>query len=188
MKRFSKQFAFILVILCYILLLIKAVPFILYYPNGDEGIVLTGGLRLIAGQTMYTDFFSFWPPGSYLLSAIVIKFFGANYFAIRFAAFIGEFLKILFLIIIGYKLLLKNSNRVFIVGFVGLLAWFINQPSQGFTFSHHLWTQVFGILSILFFVLFLDNAKKYKIILAGIAGGGQLFVHNLKVLYLSYLH
>jgi hypothetical protein len=38
--------------------------------NADEGIVLQGAQRILQGQVLYRDFFSFFTPGSYYWMAL----------------------------------------------------------------------------------------------------------------------
>jgi len=42
----------------------------------DEGIILQGAERILHGQTPYRDFFSFYTPGSYYLTAATLRFLG----------------------------------------------------------------------------------------------------------------
>jgi hypothetical protein len=46
--------------------------------NGDEGIVLQGAQRILQGQVLYRDFFSFFTPGSYYWIALLFKIFGSS--------------------------------------------------------------------------------------------------------------
>jgi hypothetical protein len=45
----------------------------------DEGIILQGAQRILDGQVLYRDFFSFFTPGSYYLVALVLRVFGDSY-------------------------------------------------------------------------------------------------------------
>src|SRR5579863_9773236 len=45
----------------------------------DEGIILQGAQRILDGQVLYRDFFSFFTPGSYYLLAVVFRVFGDSY-------------------------------------------------------------------------------------------------------------
>lgn len=45
----------------------------------DEGIILQGAQRILDGQVLYRDFFSFFTPGSYYLLALVFRVFGNSY-------------------------------------------------------------------------------------------------------------
>src|SRR5216684_8220857 len=56
----------------------------------DEGIILQGAQRILDGQVLYRDFFSFFTPGSYYLFALVFGVFGDSYLGAHTAlAFIG---------------------------------------------------------------------------------------------------
>jgi 4-amino-4-deoxy-L-arabinose transferase-like glycosyltransferase len=44
----------------------------------DEGIILQGAQRILAGQIPYRDFFSFYTPGSYYAVALLFKIFGSS--------------------------------------------------------------------------------------------------------------
>jgi Dolichyl-phosphate-mannose-protein mannosyltransferase len=44
--------------------------------HSDEGIVLEGAQRILEGQVLYRDFFSFYTPGSYYWTALLFKVFG----------------------------------------------------------------------------------------------------------------
>jgi len=46
--------------------------------NADEGIVLQGAQRILQGQVLYRDFFSFLTPGSYYWMALLFKIFGST--------------------------------------------------------------------------------------------------------------
>lgn len=49
----------------------------------DEGIVLTGAQRIVEGQLPYRDFFSFYTPGSFYLTALLFKIFGDSMLVAR---------------------------------------------------------------------------------------------------------
>ncbi|HWY22002.1 MAG TPA: glycosyltransferase family 39 protein [Candidatus Acidoferrum sp.] len=51
----------------------------------DEGIVLQGAQRILAGQVPYRDFFSFYTPGSYYALAAVFRIFGSSLVVARIA-------------------------------------------------------------------------------------------------------
>jgi len=51
----------------------------------DEGIVLQGAQRILQGQVLYRDFFSFFTPGSYYLLALLFKIFGDSFLVARTA-------------------------------------------------------------------------------------------------------
>jgi 4-amino-4-deoxy-L-arabinose transferase-like glycosyltransferase len=49
----------------------------------DEGIVLQGAQRILDGQVLYRDFFSFYTPGSFYAMALLFKIFGSSYLVAR---------------------------------------------------------------------------------------------------------
>jgi hypothetical protein len=49
----------------------------------DEGIILQGAQRILQGQVLYRDFFSFFTPGSYYLLALLFKIFGSSMMVAR---------------------------------------------------------------------------------------------------------
>ena len=51
----------------------------------DEGIILQGAKRILDGQVLYRDFFSFYTPGSYYLLALLFKLFGSSMLVARTA-------------------------------------------------------------------------------------------------------
>lgn len=60
--------------------------FVRYMPlDQDEGIVLQGAERILRGQVLYRDFFSFFTPGSYYLAALLFKSFGNSLIVARAA-------------------------------------------------------------------------------------------------------
>src|SRR5579883_1952583 len=51
----------------------------------DEGIVLQGAERILRGEVLYRDFFSFFTPGSYYFNALLFKLFGNSLIVARTA-------------------------------------------------------------------------------------------------------
>src|SRR5438034_9127389 len=44
----------------------------------DEGIVLQGAQRILGGEVLYRDFFSFFTPGSSSFLALIVQLFGCS--------------------------------------------------------------------------------------------------------------
>lgn len=70
------------------LIFLLSVPYLrLFYSyallNGDEGIILQGAQRILQGQVLYRDFFSFFTPGSYYWTALFFKLFGSSILVAR---------------------------------------------------------------------------------------------------------
>ncbi|HZR31875.1 MAG TPA: glycosyltransferase family 39 protein, partial [Terriglobales bacterium] len=62
----------------------------------DEGIILEGAQRILQGQVLYRDFFSFYTPGSYYWTALLFKIFGNSFVVARLAlAVLGGVLSVI---------------------------------------------------------------------------------------------
>src|SRR6185503_680707 len=53
---------------------------------GDEGVLLHGAMRILAGEVLYRDFFGILPPGGYLIAAAWMKLFGPDFAGVRVLA------------------------------------------------------------------------------------------------------
>lgn len=53
--------------------------------DADEGIILQGAARILRGELLYRDFFSYFTPGSYYLLALLFKIFGSSMLVARTA-------------------------------------------------------------------------------------------------------
>ena len=61
----------------------------------DEGIVLEGAQRILRGEVLYRDFFSYFTPGSYYFLALLFKIFGSSFLVARTAlVFFGGFIRL----------------------------------------------------------------------------------------------
>jgi 4-amino-4-deoxy-L-arabinose transferase-like glycosyltransferase len=73
----------------------------------DEGIVLQGAQRILRGEVLYRDFFSFLTPGSFYFQALLFKLFGNSFVVPRVTlAVLGGFFSA-----IGYLLARRACNR-----------------------------------------------------------------------------
>ena len=75
--------------------------------HSDEGIVLEGADRILRGQVLYRDFFSFYTPGSYYWAALLLRVFGNSMLVPRTALMIygGLFA------VLGYLFARRVSSR-----------------------------------------------------------------------------
>ena len=68
--------------LAFLLFVVSCLYLCLFYHytalHTDEGIVLQGAQRLLQGQVLYRDFFSFHTPGSYYWMTLLFKIFGSS--------------------------------------------------------------------------------------------------------------
>jgi 4-amino-4-deoxy-L-arabinose transferase-like glycosyltransferase len=64
-----------------VLFLLPFLNFTILFP--DEGITLQGAQRILDGQVLYRDFFTFYTPGSYYWTALRFRLLGSSFFAGR---------------------------------------------------------------------------------------------------------
>jgi len=85
----------------------------------DEGIVLQGAQRILRGEVLYRDFFSFFTPGSYYFLALLFKVFGSSFLATRTALvfFGGIYSTIAYLLA---RRVCSRGSALFVAGLVTL--------------------------------------------------------------------
>ena len=87
----------------------------------DEGIVLQGAQRILHGQVLYRDFFSYFTPGSYYSLALLFKVFGSSFMVARTAlAVVGAiFAAIAYLLM---RRVCSTKASLFVASLVTLIA------------------------------------------------------------------
>ncbi|MGB9735860.1 MAG: hypothetical protein ACPL1H_06490 [bacterium] len=133
----------------------------LYALSADEGIFLYGAKRVLDGQIIYRDFFSHFFPGNYYLLALIYKIFGYSFAAAREAAIIiDSFINVM----------------VFYLSYKALKAWYAIIPPLFFMilgfpnwiqFSHYWTSELFLILSLIFFLWYLEKEKLLYLYISG---------------------
>jgi len=95
--------------------------------NGDEGITLQGAQRILQGQMLYRDFFSFYTPGSYYWQALLLKLFGNSILVARTAlvAYGGVFSALTYLIARRVCLRWSAIFAAYLVTLTGLPFYFM---------------------------------------------------------------
>ena len=93
----------------------------------DEGLVLQGAQRILHGQVLYRDFFSFYTPGSYYWMALLFKVFGSSILVGRGALTVYGGLFSVFTFLLARRVC-SRSNAVLAAlpaAAVGLPGWFL---------------------------------------------------------------
>jgi 4-amino-4-deoxy-L-arabinose transferase-like glycosyltransferase len=85
----------------------------------DEGIVLEGAQRILRGQVLYRDFFSYFTPGSYYFLALLFKIFGNSFLVARTALvfFGGVYSTVTYLLV---RRVSSQTSAIFIAALVTL--------------------------------------------------------------------
>ncbi|HSE34848.1 MAG TPA: hypothetical protein VLB83_01865 [Candidatus Paceibacterota bacterium] len=101
----------------------------------DEGLVLSGAMRILSGEQIYTDFFAYIAPGSFYLSALAMAIFGASYWSAKAAAIALIAGSAYALADIARRLGARtsNANAAGIIWLFMLSGWFqlVNHNTQG---------------------------------------------------------
>jgi hypothetical protein len=157
---------------------VVCVPFVrTVYSLGpaDEGVILLGADRLMHGDRLYTDFFEFLPPASFVITAGWFAMLGTSLLSARCLAI---------LVIAGTACLIYLTCRQVSrsVGSSAFFAitWLLISPWQG-TFviiSHHWFATLFSIMSACaaFSSLDREHRRLRSPLLAGLAGGAAAMV------------
>lgn len=133
----------------------------LYSLSADEGYILYGAKRVLDGQIMYRDFFQFYPPGNFYLLALIYKLFGYSFTVAREAAIIIDSI---------------INVLVFYLSYKALKAWYAIIPPLFFMilgfpnwiqFSHYWTSELFFLLSLIFFLWYLEQDKHYCLYISG---------------------
>jgi 4-amino-4-deoxy-L-arabinose transferase-like glycosyltransferase len=81
----------------------------------DEGIVLQGAQRILRGQVLYRDFFSFLTPGSYYFLALQFKTFGSSFLVARIGLiFVGGIYSVMTYMLA--RRVCSRGSALFVVG------------------------------------------------------------------------
>jgi Dolichyl-phosphate-mannose-protein mannosyltransferase len=140
----------------------------------DEGLFVSGAMRVAHGQVFARDFFDIVGPGSFYWLAMFFKFFGVTFLAERICLFItslGTALALYFLtrrICARYQLL----PCIILAGAYFGMVW----P----TISHHVDSNFFGLLSVVSMVLWNDHRKNSLLLAAGVLAGATSCFHQPK--------
>lgn len=109
----------------------------------DEGIILQGAERILHGQTPYRDFFSFYTPGSYYLTAAVLRLLGDSLATARTVLAAGASL----MSALTYLLARRASSRAISLG-VALLTTLTALPYRYLVL--HNWDSTFWAMLALY--------------------------------------
>lgn len=119
----------------------------------DEGIVLEGAQRILRGEVLYRDFFSYFTPGSYYFLALLFKIFGNSFLVARTAlAFFGGVYSA-----VAYLLARRVCSRVSAV-FVAALVTLTTLPYR-FEVLHNWDSTLWACLAVYCAVRWLESPR-----------------------------
>jgi dolichyl-phosphate-mannose-protein mannosyltransferase len=141
--------------------------------NADEGIVLQGAQRILAGQVLYRDFFSFYTPGSYYWMALLFKIFGSSILVGRTALIVYGGLFSLLAYLLARRVCARWSAL--------LAAYMVTLTCVPFRFNvlHNWDSTLLAYLALYFAVLLLERRHWFWALAAGTLGSlTVLFEHS----------
>jgi hypothetical protein len=156
-----------------------------YYLDADEGIVLTGAWNLLNGQRIYTDWFSYIPPGSFYFVFIVWKIFFPSYLVAKFFSLLAVFASTIGVYKIS-QLISKNRQSIYNLlapssFIISTLGWpVINHNCFNLTLI--IWS------SYLFLKSFTDKGKYWNLFFCGVLLGlaSAFLLHKSLLVFLFF--
>jgi len=119
----------------------------------DEGIVLEGAQRILRGEVLYRDFFSYFTPGSYYSLALLFKIFGSSFLVARTAlVFFGGVYSA-----VGYLLARRVCSRASAI-FVSALVMLTTLPYR-FEVLHNWDSTLWACLAVYCAVRWLESPR-----------------------------
>jgi len=141
-------------------------PFIsLVYWLGDEGILLHGAARMLRGETLYRDFFEFYPPGGFVIVETWLRVFGESFRSARILAI----LCVMAIAGVTYRTCrMVGGSPALSAGLV--LSWVISSQGEWTGVNHHWFTTLFSMVTAST-VLGAKHVDREYALLGGLAGG-----------------
>lgn len=142
--------------------------------NADEGIVLQGAQRILDGQVPYRDFFSFYTPGSFYWTTLLLKLFGDSILVPRFVLLLyGSALSV------GTYLLAQKVSASWVSLFVACLTSLVALPFS-FYVQHNWDSTVLAMASIFLLLVAIEKVSACPWFLLGFLVGLTLLFEQSK--------
>jgi len=133
------------------------------YGLSDEGILLQGAVRLLHGDRLYVDFFEFYPPGGFLITAAWLKLAGTSLISARV---------LVILVISGIAcftyLACQSASANAPFSALMALGWVIASQGAWTQLNHHWITTLFSMIAI--WATFSRVARRRRLWLAVLSG------------------
>jgi hypothetical protein len=140
----------------------------------DEGIPVTGAVRILNGEVMYRDWSAHYAPGQYYTLAGLFKLFGTSLLVERLWDIVARTLLSLTVYLFAAKL---TSPRVGFIPFIIVVLWLASCGFYGYAMFPAL---AFGMISMMCLVTFLQAERFIWLVLAGVMlGVTTLYRHDV---------
>jgi hypothetical protein len=139
----------------------------------DEGLIVVGATRIMAGEVPYRDFFANYPPGQFYTLAVLFRIFGTNLMVER----IYDRLVIIAIVMVTYsiELMLISHKRALIVRAISAAVL----SSSSFFGYPVLSALLLIVLALKCLLKFITVKRRYWLFLTGVCVGvAALFRHD----------
>jgi 4-amino-4-deoxy-L-arabinose transferase-like glycosyltransferase len=149
----------------------------------DEGIFLSGAMRIVHGQVFARDFFEMMGPGSFYWLAWFYKLFGVTFLATRISLFITSLGTCLTIYILSRRIGCRHP----FIPCVCVLATYYGSIWPGI--SHHVDSNFIVLLSVVSIVQWHERGSKLYLLVAGVLAGAATctFLHKGVLLFCALL-
>jgi hypothetical protein len=153
---------------------VLCLPFLRYiYTLSDEGVLLHGAARILAGKRLYADFFEFLPPGGFMLTAVWFRIAGISLVSARALAI---------LTIVGITcftyLACQRASRNAPLAALFSIGWVVMSQGVWTVVEHHWFTTLFATITAWAALVGVEH-QPHKLrwpLIAGAAAGGAAMV------------
>lgn len=140
---------------------------------GDEGLLLAGAERMLSGERLYQDFWSWIPPGSYTLLMWAWGIFGKSYAVVRVLAFMILAVNSILLYLYARECSCSKTQAFIASAFYAMVL----VPYHS-NYSYHWLTLGFVLVALFSFLRFLKRDSIIWLACTALALGiGTLFLH-----------
>ena len=122
---------------------------------GDEGVLVHGAVRILAGEVLYRDFFGILPPGGYLIVAVWMKIFGPDFAEVRMLA-AGVIVGIGALVYATARLSSGSRPLAALVA----VGWAMLSPGIWTVINHHWFTTAASMASAVGLLMAVDSGPR----------------------------
>ena len=171
--------------LFFILLIITTLrfPFLEIPLERDEGSYAYIAQLILDGIPPYTEVYSLYFPGIFIIYTLSFLLFGQTIFAIHFSLLIANLTTIIIIFLIGKKLYDSSTGIISAAAF-GLLG--LNPYAQGF-FSHsEPFTMLFVCSGVYILLLSIDSEKKSLFIWSGFFFGLGILIKQNVLIFIGF--
>ena len=182
-KSFQLHRDTILLFFILFIITILRVPFLEIPLERDEGLYAYTAQLILDGIPPYTEVYSLYFPGIFIIYTLTFLIFGQTIFAIHLSLLIANLITIVIIFFIGKKLYDSSTGIISAAAF-GLLG--LNPYAQGF-FSHsEPFTMLFVCSGVYILLLSIDSEKKSLFIWSGFFFGLGLLIKQNILIFIGF--